>query len=202
MLNLKGGSLICAVVRGMCSFLRSPVHSRSIHRDRFAFAFIIDTKKHPQLHFLSVSNTFREPPSVSPVLPVVRVSKAISITDRGGRQNEMLRIPHCSYDSRTRFSCGMLRRLALVRTEVSEELSASFIRVTRLGELGTTLAVTSNRRTLRRNTKPHAVTSQKTHFFIVTAVKISDLTSFTSSGLEAATFRLVAQCLNHEFGIC
>jgi hypothetical protein len=43
----------------------------------------------------------------------------------------------------------MLRRVALVRTDVSEELSASFIRVTRIGELGTTLAVTSNRRTLR-----------------------------------------------------
>jgi hypothetical protein len=37
-------------------------------------------------------------------------------------------------------------RVALVRTDVSEELSASFIRVTRIGELGTTLAVTSNRR--------------------------------------------------------
>jgi hypothetical protein len=35
---------------------------------------------------------------------------------------------------------GMLRRVALVRTDVSEELSASFIRVTRIGELGTTLA--------------------------------------------------------------
>jgi hypothetical protein len=43
---------------------------------------------------------------------------------------------------------GMLRRVALVRTEVSEELRASFIRATRIGELGTTLAVTSNRRTL------------------------------------------------------
>jgi hypothetical protein len=31
---------------------------------------------------------------------------------------------------------------ALVRTDVSEEPSASFIRVTRIGELGTTLAVT------------------------------------------------------------
>jgi hypothetical protein len=31
----------------------------------------------------------------------------------------------------------MLRRVALVRTDVSEELSASFIRVTRIGELGT-----------------------------------------------------------------
>jgi hypothetical protein len=37
-------------------------------------------------------------------------------------------------------SSGLLRRVALVRTEVSEELSASFIRVTRIGELGTTLA--------------------------------------------------------------
>jgi hypothetical protein len=48
-------------------------------------------------------------------------------------------------------SIGMLRRAVLVKTDVSEELSASFIRVTRIGELGTTLAVTSNRRTLRRN---------------------------------------------------
>jgi hypothetical protein len=43
---------------------------------------------------------------------------------------------------------GMLRRVALVRTGVSEELGASFIRVTRICELGTALAVTSNRRTL------------------------------------------------------
>jgi hypothetical protein len=34
-------------------------------------------------------------------------------------------------------------------TDISEELSASFIRVTRISELGTALAVTSNRRTLR-----------------------------------------------------
>jgi hypothetical protein len=39
----------------------------------------------------------------------------------------------------------MLRRVALVRTDVSKELSTSFIRVTRIGELATTLAVTSNR---------------------------------------------------------
>jgi hypothetical protein len=35
-------------------------------------------------------------------------------------------------------SSGMLRRVALVRTDVSEEPSASFIMVTRIGELGTT----------------------------------------------------------------
>jgi hypothetical protein len=50
-------------------------------------------------------------------------------------------------------SSGMLRRVALVRTAVSEELSASFIRATRIGELETTLALTSNRRTPRRNRK-------------------------------------------------
>jgi hypothetical protein len=42
-------------------------------------------------------------------------------------------------------SSGMLRRVALVRTEVSEELSACFIMVTRIVELGTTLDVTTNR---------------------------------------------------------
>jgi hypothetical protein len=52
--------------------------------------------------------------------------------------------------------------MTLVRTDVSEELSAS-IRVTRIGELGTTL-------------EPPGVTSQKSPFFIVTAVKISNLT--------------------------
>jgi hypothetical protein len=43
----------------------------------------------------------------------------------------------------------MLHHVALVSTDVSEELGASFITVTRIGELGTTLAVTSNRSTLR-----------------------------------------------------
>jgi hypothetical protein len=45
----------------------------------------------------------------------------------------------------------MLRRVPRVRTDDSEELSAFIIRVTRIGELGTTLAVTSNRLALRRN---------------------------------------------------
>jgi hypothetical protein len=35
---------------------------------------------------------------------------------------------------------GMIHRVALVRADVSEELSASIIRVTRIGGLGTTLA--------------------------------------------------------------
>jgi hypothetical protein len=75
----------------------------------------------------------------------------------------------------------MLRRVALVRTDVWGELSASFIRVTRICELGTTLAVTSNRRVVPSSSilvtlmkevgssetseEPHGVTSQKTPFF-------------------------------------
>jgi hypothetical protein len=66
-------------------------------------------------------------------------------------------VPYCSGDygvldnnmksPRRITSSGMLRRVALVRTDVSEEPSASFMRATRIYELGTTLAVTSNRRT-------------------------------------------------------
>jgi hypothetical protein len=39
-------------------------------------------------------------------------------------------------------------RVALVRNDALGELRASIIRVTRIGELGKTLALTSNRRTL------------------------------------------------------
>jgi hypothetical protein len=61
---------------------------------------------------------------------------------------------------RTMVSSGMLRHVALVRIDVSEELSSSFIRATRIGKLETTLAVTTNRRTLRGNTN---VGSYKSH---------------------------------------
>jgi hypothetical protein len=101
-------------------------------------------------------------------------------------------------------SPGMLRCVALVRTDVSEEHQTCFIRVTRIGELGTTQAAASNRflRSMRRLLVAACVgpsspilltlmkealgffetsvltraTSQKTPFFIVTAVKTSNLT--------------------------
>jgi hypothetical protein len=46
-------------------------------------------------------------------------------------------------------SSGLLRRVALVRTDVSEESGASFIRVTKIGELGTTQADEGGVRFLR-----------------------------------------------------
>jgi hypothetical protein len=55
-------------------------------------------------------------------------------------------------------SSGMLHRVALVRTDVSEKLIASIIRVTRIGELGR-LAVTSNRRTFLRSLRRLLVTA-------------------------------------------
>jgi hypothetical protein len=47
------------------------------------------------------------------------------------------------YISRRMVSFGMLRRVALVGTNVLEELNSSIIKVTRIGELGM-LAVTTN----------------------------------------------------------
>jgi hypothetical protein len=57
----------------------------------------------------------------------------------------------------------MLRLLALVKTDISEEHTASIIRVTRIGELWS-LAVISNRRTLRR----HVVFLRSFHRLLVT----------------------------------
>jgi hypothetical protein len=57
--------------------------------------------------------------------------------------------------------------VALVRTDVSEEPGASFIRVTKIGELGRRRQFPPKRRYLQ---EPHGVTTQKTPFFIITAI--------------------------------
>jgi hypothetical protein len=92
----------------------------------------------------------------------------------------------------------MLRRVALVRTDVSESLSASIIRVTRISELGSLdfvflrsvrrllvtanvhsspiLATLMNEALSSSEMSVHTRATQKTPFFIVTAVKTSNLT--------------------------
>jgi hypothetical protein len=85
--------------------------------------------------------------------------------------------------------------VALVRTDVSEDRSASITRVTRIGSLrnvprllvianvvlSSPIFVTQMMEELRPLKRlllqePHGVASQKTAFFIVTAVKTSNLT--------------------------
>jgi hypothetical protein len=85
-------------------------------------------------------------------------------------------------------SSGMLRRVDLVRTDVSEECSASINRVTRIGELGTTLAVSSNRRTLRRNTKS-LVTANVPGLLILVTLMIEALASSEMSVITRTTRR-------------
>jgi hypothetical protein len=64
-------------------------------------------------------------------------------------------------------SSGMLRRVALVRTMFRRNPpppSSAIIRLRRIGELGTTLSVTSNRRTLGRNTIKEEILLKKKYY--------------------------------------
>jgi hypothetical protein len=79
----------------------------------------------------------------------------------------------------------MLRRVALVRTDVSEELSPSIIRVTRICELGTALAVTSTRLTRRLLVTANVVPSPQ----ILVTLMMEALSSSETSVLTRATRR-------------
>jgi hypothetical protein len=94
----------------------------------------------------------------------------------------------------------MLHRVALVKTDISEELKASFIKATRIGKPSvlvflrsvrrllvtasvvpsSPILVTSTKEALSSSETPvfTEATSQKTLFFIVTAVKTSNLTGY------------------------
>jgi hypothetical protein len=78
----------------------------------------------------------------------------------------------------------MLRRVALVRTDVSEELSASFFRVTKIGKLGTTHLVFL--RNMRRLLVTASVVPSSP---ILVTLMMEALGSFETSVLTRATRR-------------
>jgi hypothetical protein len=84
-------------------------------------------------------------------------------------------------------SSGTLRRVALIRTDESEELSAYFIKVTRIGVLGTTLAVTGNRRTLRSVRRLPVTANVVTSSPILVNLMMDTLSSSETSFLTRAT---------------
>jgi hypothetical protein len=86
-----------------------------------------------------------------------------------------------------------------VRAVVLDERRASLIRVTRISEVGKTLALTSNRRTMRRNTR----SSQRASVAIIASVVPSSpilvtlmkeaLSSSETSVLTSATWRNIPE---------
>jgi hypothetical protein len=91
----------------------------------------------------------------------------------------------------------MLQLVALVRTGVSKEHIASIIKVIRIRELVTTLAVTRNRRKLRRNNMYYTISSQRTSVASY-CYRCSELAYSCQSDEGDYTFlRNVTSCKNH-----
>jgi hypothetical protein len=90
-------------------------------------------------------------------------------------------------------SSGLLRRVALVRTHVSEEPGASFIRVTKICELGTTQATTSNRRTLRSVRRLLVAANVSPSSPILATLMMEALRSSDTSVLTRATRRNIPE---------
>jgi hypothetical protein len=83
-------------------------------------------------------------------------------------------------------SSGILRRVALVRTDVSEECSASVIRVTKIGEL-VTLAGTSNQFTLHASVLTRATRRNIPEDGILHSHRRENLKSFNVQPISGMT---------------
>jgi hypothetical protein len=83
---------------------------------------------------------------------------------------------------------GMFHRVALVRTDVSEEHFDSVIKVTRIGELETTLALTDDKSTLRRKTRLLV-----TAILILVTLMMKAILSSETSFLTRATRRNIPE---------
>jgi hypothetical protein len=103
-------------------------------------------------------------------------------------------------------SSGMLRRVALVRTDVSEEPRASFIRVTRNGELGKSLAATSivQSSLILVTLMKEALSSSETS--VLTRATRRNIpeehSSSPSQGYSLCTVSVYYSLENKRFGIC
>jgi hypothetical protein len=87
----------------------------------------------------------------------------------------------------------MLRRMSLIRTDVSEELSASFIRVTRIGELGRTLAVTNRNFVFLRSVLRLLAPASLPSLPILVTLMMEGLSSSETSVLTGGTRRNIPE---------
>jgi hypothetical protein len=90
----------------------------------------------------------------------------------------------------------ILHRTAVVITDVSEERIATIIRVTRIGDLGTTLAVTGNRNPLGRNTSclgQLLFTANVSRSRILVTLMMELIYSYEASVLTRATWRDISE---------
>jgi hypothetical protein len=100
----------------------------------------------PLLHCHSLHAQFHCPAEIS--IPTRRWTRTVDIPVLWlGHINGTCRIIHMQFHWWRMAYSGMLRRVALIWADVSEELSPSFICMTGIDEIGTTPAVSGNWRT-------------------------------------------------------
>jgi hypothetical protein len=91
-------------------------------------------------------------------------------------------------------SSWMLRRVVLGRTDVSEEIRASFTRVIRVVDLATTLAITNNRRKLLEDTILHSHCRENVNSYLKEMLPVSTDNGCALMKLLRLEYKGEAQC--------